>query len=171
ELRGPLNALVGWVYLLKTGKLDEATQAQALAAIDRTVKTQTRQIEDLLDVTRIMSGKLHVSMQPVRLRDILTSAVETAQTMAAAKGIQLRATPGATAEVLGDPDRLYQVVWNLLSNAIKFTPAGGRVEARLRHDRDAVRLEVADTGIGMSADFLPHVFERFRQADTGPARV
>jgi len=171
ELRTPLNAIMGWAHLLRTGGLDEATAARALETIDRNAKTQNQLINDILDVSRIITGKLHLTMQPVDPGAVVEAALETVRPTAAAKGITIEASlePGV-GTMSGDPDRLQQVVWNLLANAIKFTPNGGRVEVRLRRvDAQAV-IEVADSGPGISPEFLPHVFERFRQGDASTTR-
>jgi PAS domain S-box-containing protein len=171
ELRTPLNAIMGWAHLLRTGGLDEATSARALETIDRNAKAQNQLINDILDVSRIITGKLHLTMQPVDPGAVVEAALETVRPAAAAKQITIEASlePGA-GTMSGDPDRLQQVVWNLLSNAIKFTPNGGQVQVRLRRvDAEAV-IEVADSGPGISPEFLPHVFERFRQGDASTTR-
>ena len=171
ELRTPLNAIMGWAHLLRTGGLDEATAARALETIDRNAKAQNQLINDILDVSRIITGKLHLSMQPVEPGAVVEAALETVRPAAAAKQIKIEASlePGA-GTMSGDPDRLQQVVWNLLSNAIKFTPNGGKVEVRLRRVDSQVVIEVADSGGGISPEFLPHVFERFRQGDASTTR-
>jgi PAS domain S-box-containing protein len=171
ELRTPLNAIMGWAHLLRTGGLDEATAARALETIDRNAKAQNQLINDILDVSRIITGKLHLSVQPLDPAAVVEAALDTVRPGAAAKDVRIEPSlePGA-GTVSGDPDRLQQVVWNLLSNAIKFTPKGGTVQVRLRRlDRQAV-IEVADSGAGISPEFLPHVFERFRQGDASTTR-
>jgi PAS domain S-box-containing protein len=171
ELRTPLNAIMGWAHLLRTGGLDETTAARALETIDRNAKAQNQLINDILDVSRIITGKLHLSVQPLDPGAVVEAALETVRPAAAAKGVKIEASlePGV-GTASGDPDRLQQVVWNLLSNAIKFTPNGGRVQVRLRRvDAQAV-IEVADSGAGISPEFLPHVFERFRQGDASTTR-
>jgi len=171
ELRGPLTAMVGWVHLMIGGTLDAPTTARGLAALDRSVKAQTRLIEDLLDLTRIMTGKLGLSMRHVDLRAVVEAALESARPAAQAKRIVLSLDGESTRQtVLGEGDRLQQVIWNLVSNAIKFTPKGGAVDVWLDRVGTDVELKVSDTGQGIAADFLPHVFERFRQADSGPSR-
>jgi two-component system, chemotaxis family, CheB/CheR fusion protein len=171
ELRGPLNAMAGWVHVLGSGNIDETTAARGLSALDRAVKSQARLIEDLLDMSRIMSGKLRLAHRFVDLGDIARAALDTARPAAEAKSIRLEFRPeGPPVFVLGDPDRLQQVVWNLLSNAVKFTPREGRVEVGLERMGTSVHLRVSDTGQGVPAEFLPYIFEPFRQADSSPAR-
>jgi signal transduction histidine kinase/ActR/RegA family two-component response regulator len=171
ELRGPLNAMVGWIHLLSGGALDPATAARALRVIDRNVKMQARLINELLDMTRLMAGKLRLSVRQVELLPIVEAAMETARPAAETKGVTMRLAEGTTAELVqGDADRLQQVVWNLLSNAVKFTPQGGSIDVWTGRSGTHVQVRVTDTGQGISADFLPHVFERFRQADSSPAR-
>jgi PAS domain S-box-containing protein len=172
ELRTPLNAIMGWAHLLRTGTLDEATAARAMETIDRNAKAQNQLINDILDVSRIITGKLHLAMQPLELAPVVEAALDTVRPAAEARNIRLEATLEPAAGTLsGDPDRLQQVVWNLLSNAIKFTPKGGRVQVRLRRvDAQAV-IVVADSGPGISPEFLPHVFERFRQGDASTTRT
>jgi len=171
ELRTPLNAIVGWVHLLRAGRLDEATARRALETIDRNAKVQTQLIADILDVSRIVSGKLRVLMRPLEMAPIVEAALDTVRLGAEAKGIRIGLVVDPLAgPVSGDPDRLQQVVWNLLSNAIKFTPEGGKVEIELRREgRDAV-MRVSDNGVGIVAAFLPFVFDRFRQADASTTR-
>ncbi|HEX3130713.1 MAG TPA: response regulator [Thermoanaerobaculia bacterium] len=173
ELRTPLNAILGWAQVLRSGKVDEATTGRALEAVERNARAQAQLISDLLDVSRIITGKLRLELRPVELPRILDAALDSVRPAAAAKGIHLRVTPGMVAgPFVGDPDRLQQVFWNLLSNAIKFTPQGGTVEVRLQHTADGnppmapmAELAVSDTGIGVRPDFLPYVFDRFRQAE------
>lgn len=172
ELRTPLNAVLGWARLLRSGKLDADAMARAVEAIERSASTQARIVDDLLDVSRIVRGKLKLDVRPVELVPVIEAAIDTVRPAAAAKGIAVAASLASRAgPVAGDPGRLQQVVWNLLSNAIKFTPQGGRVEVRLEQVQDVVRIQVADTGPGIDADFLPHVFERFRQADQSSTRA
>jgi two-component system CheB/CheR fusion protein len=166
ELRGPLSAMVGWVQVLGTGGLDEATRERGRAAIERSAHAQTRLIEDLLDYSSVVAGKLTLSPKLMDLVPVAGAAIEAVRSAAEAKGIRLELSREVeTALVHGDPDRMQQVLWNVLSNAVKFTPRGGRVEVRVRRVGDAIHIRVSDTGQGISPDFLPHVFERFRQQD------
>jgi signal transduction histidine kinase len=166
ELRTPLNPILGWSGLLRAGKLDAAKTAVALEAIERNAKLQTQLIEDLLDVTRIMQGKVNFIMTPVNLEPVLEDAVETVRLAAEAKLIQLETIVEPNlGPVLGDATRLQQVIWNLLSNAVKFTAEGGRVTIQLSRLEDQAHIQVSDTGKGIHPDFLPHVFEYFRQED------
>jgi signal transduction histidine kinase len=172
ELRTPLNAVLGWVQVLRTGKLDPAAGARALETIERNARAQAQLIADLLDVSRIITGKLRLDFKPVELRRIIDAALDSIRPAADAKGILLDVSISPlSSPVLGDADRLQQVIWNLLSNAIKFTSRGGRVEIRLREaDANAV-IGVIDTGIGIRPDFLPFVFDRFRQAEGSITRT
>jgi signal transduction histidine kinase len=164
ELRTPLSAIVGWAHMLRTAQLDDATRARAIETIDRNAKVQNQLIEDILDVSRIVAGKFHVEMRSVGLARVVEAAREAVEQAAAAKGVELRTEiePGLPPTV-GDPERIQQLVWNLLANAIRFTPAGGRVTLALAQRGDAFEIAVADTGAGIEASFLPHIFERFRQ--------
>lgn len=172
ELRTPLNPILGWVSLLRSRPFDEATRARALETIERNAKVQAELIEDLLDVSRILRGKLQLNIQSVALSSVVQAALETVQLSAQAKAIALHTEfDPAVGTVAGDPSRLQQIVWNLLSNAIKFTPKDGTVTVSLRQDSAYAVIEVADTGQGISPDFLPHVFERFRQADSSSTRA
>jgi signal transduction histidine kinase len=172
ELRTPLNAILGWVQVLRTGKLDPAAGAKALETIERNARSQAQLIADLLDVSRIITGKLRLDFKPVELRRIIDSALESVRPAADAKGILLDISIGPLASpVLGDADRLQQVIWNLLSNAIKFTSRGGRVEVRLREAGGNAVIRVNDSGIGIRPDFLPYVFDRFRQAEGSITRT
>jgi PAS domain S-box-containing protein len=172
ELRTPLNAIVGWVHLLRGGQLDECTTRRALDTIDRNAKIQTQLIADILDVSRIVSGKLRVQMRPVEPAAIVEAAVDTVRPAAEAKAIRIELELHPLAgPVLGDPDRLQQVVWNLLSNAIKFTPDRGAVRVALQRSAASAVLRVSDNGAGIAAEFLPFVFDRFRQADASSTRL
>ncbi len=171
ELRTPLTPMLGWSQMLLTRKLDEAMTREAHAAIMRSVKAQMRLVDDLLDVSRIITGKLTLNPCPLDLEPLVTETINMVRPLADAQGIVLRTVLDSGAGALvGDPDRLRQIVWNLLSNAIKFTPAGGRVELRLERHDGRVRLQVSDTGEGISAEFLPQVFDRLRQADSSITR-
>ena len=171
ELRSPHNPILGWTRLLRSRKLDEKATAHALATIERNAKLQTQLIEDLLDVSRILQGKLSLNVCPVNLPSIIKAAMETVRLAAEAKSIeiQMRFEPGI-GQVSGDSTRLQQVVWNLLSNAVKFTPIGGQIEITLEQIGSEAQIQVSDTGKGISPDFLPHVFEYFRQADSTTTR-
>jgi signal transduction histidine kinase/CheY-like chemotaxis protein len=171
ELRTPLNAIMGWSHMLRSGRLDQATMNRALETIDRNAKAQAQLVEDILDVSRMITGKLRLSVTPVDMATVVSAALDSVQLAAESKGIQLELTLNPAARhTFGDPGRLQQVVWNLLSNAIKFTPAGGRVAVRLEHTETTVQLQVRDTGEGIKPDFLPFVFDRFRQADATSTR-
>jgi signal transduction histidine kinase/CheY-like chemotaxis protein len=166
ELRTPLNAITGWVQILQTTNADEQTTARAIASIARNAKAQARVINDLVDVSRIITGKLDIRFDPVDLRAVAEGAVEGVRASAEGKGVGLGVRlPSTACFVNGDRDRLQQIVSNLLSNAIKFTARGGSVTVQLRSEANAFELSVTDTGIGISPTFLPHVFDRFRQAD------
>jgi PAS domain S-box-containing protein len=170
ELRSPLNPILGWTKLLQTGHLDEAKTAAALATIERNVQVQTQLIDDLLDVAKILRGKLSLHEGPVDLAVVIEAALETVKTAATAKSITLYPNLAPTGPVLGDAARLQQIVWNLLSNAIKFTPAGGEVKITLGEGDHQAEITVTDTGRGISPDFLPHIFESFRQEDASITR-
>ena len=171
ELRSPLNPILGWTQLLRNGKLDVARQAEALATIERNARLQSQLIEDLLDISRIMQGKLSLTVAPVSLTFVISAAVETVRLAAEVKNIELQLDidpVGAT--ISGDAARLQQVVWNLLTNAVKFTPSGGRVAVELRQINQLAQIRVIDTGKGINPPFLPYVFEYFRQEDGSTTR-
>ena len=172
ELRTPLNAIVGWVHVLQTGALSDETQRrQAVNAIDRNAKVQTRLIEDLLDVSRMIKGRVSLTVAPLDLRSVVDAAVETVRPAAGAKEIAIDvAGADDVLPVIGDEHRLQQVVWNLLANALKYTPRGGRVEVAARTDGDWVIVAVTDNGEGINPEFLPHVFEPFRQGSSSTMR-
>lgn len=166
ELRSPLNPILGWSKLLQTRKFDEQGRQRALQTIERNAKLQTQLIEDLLDVSRILRGKMSLNICPVNLKTVLESALETVRLAAEAKRIQIQTVIFSDrAQTLGDSARLQQIVWNLLSNAVKFTPDGGQVEVSLNHIGSYAQIQVKDTGKGIKPDFLPYVFDYFRQED------
>jgi signal transduction histidine kinase len=166
ELRTPLNAILGWARLLAGGSLDAASAARAIEIIERNSRLQVRLIEDLLDTSRIIAGKLHLELADARISDVVEGAVEALRPAADAKGIRLHLSrwPGER-PIRCDPARMQQVVWNLVANAIKFTPEGGRVSITVEERDGRLVLEVRDTGVGISHAFLPHVFDRFRQEE------
>ena len=172
ELRTPLNAMLGWAHMLRANVLPPETQRRALETLERNVRTQAQLVDDLLDVSRIVAGKLHLKGEDVDLTTVVTSAADTVRPAAAAKGISFRvvADPNRQVIVTGDADRLRQILWNLLNNAVKFTPRGGRVEIELQCTENTATVSVSDTGQGIRPDFLGHVFERFRQADSTASR-
>jgi signal transduction histidine kinase len=171
ELRTPLNALLGWLHMLKMPNADEATKKRALESIERNARAQAVLINDLLDVSRVVSGKLRLEQRSVDLSGVVLAAIDAVRPAARAREIELNVSLGSIArEVWGDPDRLQQIVWNLLSNAVKFTPPNGRIELAVEETGGAVQISVTDTGVGIDAAFLPHVFERFRQADSSTTR-
>ena len=172
ELRTPLNAILGWTRLLRTGRLDDAKKEQAAEIVERNAVAQQQIVEDILDVSRIITGKLRLEVAPVELGPIVEAAVDSMRPSADAKGVRLKSIVDSGANiVLGDPNRLQQIVWNLVSNAVKFTPRGGRIQVALQRVNSYAEITVSDTGKGISPDFLPHVFERFRQADSSSTRT
>jgi PAS domain S-box-containing protein len=171
ELRTPLNAIVGWAHMLSVGRLDQDTARRAVATIKRNAEMQATLISDLLDISRILSGKLSLEKRHVDLNAIVEGAGHAMEPTSAEKGVKLRASvDAAPVDVIGDPARLEQIVLNLLTNAVGFTPAGGRVEVGLRRQEGEAVLTVRDTGKGIVPEFLPYVFERFRQADASTTR-
>ena len=171
ELRTPLNAILGYAQMLSMGVLQEERQSHAIAVLTRNAESLRQMIDDVLDVSRITSGKIRLNVMPVQLDEIVRNAVATMQPAADAKGVALQVVVDAEiAPVPGDQDRLQQVVWNLLSNAVKFTPRGGHVQLRVEPVDTRVQLVVSDDGQGIDPAFLPHIFERFRQADSRFAR-
>lgn len=171
ELRTPMNIIIGWAHLLRAGPLSEQQKLRAAEAIDRAARSQAQLIEDLLDVSRIVTGKFRLKMQDVEIGSVLRMAVESLRLVAHGKQVLLTlAQPVTPAVVRGDADRLQQVFWNLLSNAVKFTSTGGCVDAHLEQTGDHVRIRITDTGIGIAREFLPYVFDRFRQADSTSTR-
>lgn len=171
ELRTPLNPILGWSSMLRSGKLDEVKTARALETIERNAKLQVQLIEDLLDVSRILRGKLSLNPVPVNLAATVTAALETVQLAAQAKSIQIQTTLDPLGQVLGDSTRLQQVIWNLVANAVKFTSSGGQVKIVLERIGSRAQIQVSDTGKGIHPDFLPYVFEHFRQADSTTTRA
>jgi signal transduction histidine kinase/DNA-binding response OmpR family regulator len=171
ELRTPLTAILGWSHLLKTNKFDEQSVTRALETIERNARSQSQLIDDLLDVSRIITGKLRLDVHPVELVTIMEAAIDSARPAADAKGIQFEVTLDKSASsVMGDASRLQQVVWNLFTNAVKFTPEGGRVSVRLQQVDAHAEVTVSDTGQGINPQFLPFIFDRFRQADGSTTR-
>jgi PAS domain S-box-containing protein len=171
ELRTPLTAMLGWVQILRAGRLPPDKRERALETVERSARSQAQLIDDLLDISRILAGKLRLEVAPVELRSVVEAVLETVRPAAAAKDLRLQATLDSMALVMGDSQRLQQVVWNLLSNAVKFTPRGGHVRVLVERQDSFVDITVADTGQGILPEFQPHVFERFRQADGGSTRV
>jgi PAS domain S-box-containing protein len=172
ELRTPLTSIVGWVYLLRSGRLDDGTVRRGLETIDRNVMLQANLVSGILDMSRIRSAKLQLNVRPLLLAPLVAAVVVKFMPAARAKGVRVQPVLDPSAgPVLADPDRLQQVVWNLLSNAIKFTPAGGRVSVRVVEQHPHVKIEIEDSGIGMPAEFLPHAFELFRQRDSSNTRA
>jgi signal transduction histidine kinase len=171
-LRTPLNAVLGWTMILRTNGDDEATRRRALDTIERNARSQAQIIEDLLDVSRIVTGKLLLEVGAVNLVSVIDSALDGIRLAADAKRIRIRRRMDQSASVVsGDSTRLHQIVSNLLTNAVKFTPAGGWIEVRLERTDGMARVSVADNGQGISREFLPYVFERFRQADGSTTRA
>jgi PAS domain S-box-containing protein len=172
ELRTPLTAMLGWTWMLRSRELDKETYTHALETIERNVRAQAQLIEDLLDVSRIITGKIRLEVSPAELVPVIESALDTVRPAAEAKGIQLQGELDPTAgQALCDPARIQQVIWNLLSNAVKFTPRQGVVKVVLRRVASHVEIKVTDTGQGINKDFLPYVFDRFRQADSSTTRT
>jgi PAS domain S-box-containing protein len=172
ELRSPLNAILGWSRLLRTRKFDPQKTEQALASIERNAQAQTQLIEDLLDISRIIRGKIRLDLRPTNLILCVQAAIDTICPAATAKSIAITLHADSAMDfVLGDPERLQQVVWNLLSNAIKFTPMGGHIEVWVQANHQTTQIQVIDSGKGISPDFLPYVFERFRQEDATTTRT
>ncbi len=170
ELRTPLNAILGWSQLLQAKPADDET-TEGLAVIVRNARTQTKLIDDMLDMSRILSGRLRLEVEQIDLAEVIELAVKSVQLAAGARGISLRTTLDARAgQIAGDPNQLQQIVWNLLTNAIKFTPEGGRVQVTLHKVHSHIELVVSDTGEGIAPEFLPYVFDRFRQADATTTR-
>ena len=171
ELRNPLNAILGWTHMMQLGKLNDANMERAVETIYRNAKSQSQLIADLLDVSRIISGKLRLEARTVDLINIINAAIDSIRPAADAKGIRLQTMlDPAASSIWGDADRLQQIVWNLLTNAVKFTPQGGRIQVKLQCVDSQVEIVVTDSGVGISKEFLPYVFDRFRQADASTTR-
>ena len=171
ELRTPLSAILGWTRMLRLGQLSAEDHSKALDTIERNARAQAQLIDDLLDVSRIVTGKLRMDVRPSDPNSFIDAAVEAVRPAAEAKGVRVqKVMDTGTVAIPGDPVRLQQVVWNLLSNAIKFTPRGGRVQIRSERVNSHLEIVVTDTGQGIASDFLPHVFDRFRQADQKTSR-
>ena len=172
ELRTPLTSILGWAIMIDEGGLDEPVTREGIATIRRNAEQQRHIIDDILDASRIIAGKLHIETRPIELSRVVRAAVDVVRPAAEAKGVRLSCdVEPHTGSVLADPHRLQQVFWNLLSNAVKFTPAGGEVGVEVEQLPRHVRVTVRDTGRGISPDFLPYVFDRFRQADSSPSRA
>jgi signal transduction histidine kinase/CheY-like chemotaxis protein len=172
ELRTPLNAILGWVRLMRTGSLNEEKREHAFEVIERNANAQNQLVADLLDISRAITGKIRIHPSQVDLANLVDIAIEDVRVALEAKRIHVHTTFERDKAVMrGDGERLQQIVWNLLSNAVKFTPKGGRIDVSLRRIESDLELVVADNGVGISAEFLPHVFESFRQSDTSAARV
>ena len=170
ELRTPLNAIVGWSQMLLGGTLDAARTRHAVQTIARNAEAQTRLVEDVLDMSRIVNGRLRLDVRAVDLEPVVRAALDAVRPAASARQIDLRASFSSRAVVSGGADRLQQIVWNLLSNAVKFTPRGGRVEVGVAMRDSLAEIQVTDTGMGISAEFVPHLFERFSQQDGSTTR-
>ncbi|MBD2646231.1 hybrid sensor histidine kinase/response regulator, partial [Nostoc foliaceum] len=172
ELRTPLNSMLGWVQIIRNRKLDEAITFKALATIERNAQHQRKLIEDILDISRIVQGKIRLNLRKVDLVFVINAAIEAIHPTSEIKDVQIESNlDSSVSEVMGDAERLQQVVWNLLSNAVKFTPSGGRVEVYLKQVNSNAQITISDTGKGIGADFLPFIFERFRQADSTTTRA
>ncbi len=171
ELRTPLTAILGWAHMLRTGQYSGDSALKAFETIERNARAQAQLIDDLLDVSRIVTGKLRIDVRPLDPSSFIEAAIEAVRPAAEAKGVRLqKIMDTGTVSISGDPVRLQQVVWNLLSNAVKFTRRGGKVQVRMERVNSHVEIAVSDTGVGISPEFLPHVFDRFRQADMGTTR-
>ncbi|MDX2099569.1 MAG: HAMP domain-containing sensor histidine kinase, partial [Leptolyngbyaceae cyanobacterium bins.59] len=170
-LRTPLNAMLGWAQTLQTRDFNETTRRRGLETIERNARLQAQLIDDILDFSRIIRGQLRLHLQSVHLMQVVEAAISSVRPAAEAKHIKLLTLFTAQdPQILGDPNRLQQILWNLLSNAVKFTPESGNVTIHLEEADSRVQIRVVDTGIGISPDFLPYVFEHFRQADSSTTR-
>jgi signal transduction histidine kinase/DNA-binding response OmpR family regulator len=172
ELRTPLSAILGWSHLVRSGKLDESHMSRAIETIERNARSQSQLIDDLLDVSRIITGKLQIEARPVDLSAVIEAAIDAVRPGLEAKSIQFENEVNAEVGLVsGDPNRLQQIFWNLFSNAVKFTPEGGHVRVEATRTDSAVRISVSDSGVGITPEFLPYIFDRFRQADGSTTRV
>ena len=172
ELRNPLNAILGWAHMLRLGKLTPPNTERAVETIYRNAKSQAQLVADLLDVSRIISGKLRLDVRTVDLISIVNAAIDSIRPAADAKSIRLQTMlDPAAGPISGDADRLQQIVWNLLTNAVKFTPKGGRIQVKVQRIDSHVEIVVSDSGVGINKEFLPYVFDRFRQADASTTRI
>jgi signal transduction histidine kinase len=171
ELRTPLTAMLGWTHMLLTGAIDAGDERRAIETIDRNARAQAQIVEDILDISRIISGKMRLDVRLVEPSTVVAAAVETMRPAAEAKNVRLQILLDPDAgPVSGDPDRLQQIIWNLVSNAVKFTPKGGRVQVRLERVNSHIEIVVSDTGQGIASELLPHIFDRFLQADSSSTR-
>ncbi len=166
ELRSSLHVMLGWIQLLEGGQLDASATTRGIAILHRNATLQAKLIEDLLDLSRIDAGKLSLDLRPLDLRELLSFAVDGARPAAESKGLQLVSELEPVGNVIGDQQRLQQIIYNLLGNAVKFTPEGGRIEVKLVRRGGMAEVSVVDTGMGIERELLPHIFERFRQADS-----
>jgi signal transduction histidine kinase len=172
ELRTPLTPILGCIHLLRTTKLSELNFERALEMIERNALTQVQIVEDLLDVSRIVAGKLHLRMKSTAVIPVVEAAIGTVRSSAESKGLKIVTNfENVQTAIDGDPHRLQQVIWNLLSNAVKFTPPGGRIEIAVLSDGTHAQIQVTDTGVGIPANFLPYIFDRFRQAGDGNSEM
>jgi signal transduction histidine kinase len=171
ELRTPVMAIAGWIRLLKDNRLKGEQAQKALVTLDRTVRAQAAVLDDVLDLSRIVRGTLRLSLRRTSVIDVLKEAVETVEPAVQAKDLHLTVNMKSDLPAIdADPDRLRQIFWNILSNSVKFTPAGGSIAVSAARAGDGIRIEVADTGCGIPAEFLPFIFDRFRQADSSDTR-
>jgi signal transduction histidine kinase/ActR/RegA family two-component response regulator len=171
ELRTPLNAILGWTSMLTHGQVDPRRMRQVFETLDRNAQAQAQLIADVLDISRIITGKLQLQLTTVDVGDVMTRALETVRPAATARQLEIDVDIGTDCYIRGDPDRLQQVFWNLLTNAVKFTPPGGAVRVTIARDESSIAVGVSDTGVGIAPEFLPLVFDRFRQADQSLTRV
>ena len=170
ELRTPLNALLGWIQLVKSGQLSEEKRERALTAIERSARVQAQLTSDLLDISGVITGKMRLQMEPTRMQPLVEDVMDSLRPTAESKGVTCREQVVGQEALMLDPARIQQILTNLMANAIKFTPKGGAVDLSVRREGEELVMEVRDTGVGIQPAFLPHIFERFRQADAGPTR-